>query len=66
VSGFEEMVDAPASALEDFEGSGAVWAHGERWNALSAVPVIKGEALRVTKMEGLTLHVEPVAPRTNN
>lgn len=59
VSGNEEMVAAPATALEDFDGRGAVWAHGERWGAVSTAPVRKGQALRVTRVDGLVLHVEP-------
>ena len=59
VSGGEELVGLTASALEDFERDGAVWAHGERWRAHSAKPVRKGQALRVTGMVGLVLHVEP-------
>jgi len=60
VSGAEEMTDVAASALEDFDRQGAVWAHGERWNAESAQPVRKGQSLRISRVDGLLLHVEPV------
>lgn len=60
VSGSEEMTHMTASALEDFETNGGVWVHGERWQARSAAPVKKGQSLRVTKVDGLLLHVEPV------
>ncbi len=60
VSGREQMVGATARAVQDFIGEGMVRSHGELWRAYSDRPVQKGEALRVTRMDGLTLHVEPV------
>jgi membrane-bound serine protease (ClpP class) len=59
VSGVEEMLTETARALEDFERAGAVWVHGERWHAVSSAPVSKGQAVRVTAIDGLTLRVEP-------
>jgi membrane-bound serine protease (ClpP class) len=53
----EAMVGARAEALEDFAGAGAVWAFGERWRAVSETPVQKGDKLRVTAVDGLTLTV---------
>ncbi len=60
VSGHEQMAEMTAEALDDFDGEGIVWAHGERWRARSSAPVKKGQLLRVTHVEGLVLHVEPV------
>ncbi|HLF12464.1 MAG TPA: nodulation protein NfeD, partial [Gammaproteobacteria bacterium] len=59
VSGVEEMTGTIATALEDFDRDGAVWAHGERWNARTRRPVREGDELRVIRVEGLVLHVEP-------
>ena len=59
VSGIEEMEQMTAKALEDFTVEGQVWAHGERWLARSSVPITKDQLLRVTRIEGLVLHVEP-------
>jgi membrane-bound serine protease (ClpP class) len=59
VSGREEMVGAPAIAAEDFERSGQVKVHGELWAARSRAPIRRGQALRVTRIHGLVLDVEP-------
>lgn len=56
-TGPESMIGARAEALEDFAERGAVWAFGERWNAVTDVPVHKGDPLRVTAVDGLTLTV---------
>lgn len=60
VSGAEEMSQTIAEAIGDFDLEGPVWVHGERWRARSTAPVRKGQKLRVTRMEGLLLHVEPI------
>ena len=59
VSGSEEMAAARARALEDFNQDGQVWVHGERWRARTSKPITKNQSLRVTRVEGLLLHVEP-------
>lgn len=61
VAGREELIGATAVALEDFDGSGYVFAHGERWRAQSRQPVRSGEAVTVTGVQGLTLEVAPAA-----
>lgn len=57
VSGREEMIGAPGEALEDFAREGWARVHGERWKVRSGVPVRRGERLRVTAIDGLTLEV---------
>jgi len=59
VSGMEEMRGMLAEALEDFDGRGQVWVHGERWTAQCAGAVSKGQRLRVRQVNGLVLQVEP-------
>jgi membrane-bound serine protease (ClpP class) len=61
VSGREEMVGGKGIVLDDFEGSGRIRIHGEVWNAHSKVPLHQGQQVRVIMMDGLILHVEPVA-----
>ncbi len=59
VSGIEEMTRQEAVALEDFEQFGSVLAHGERWQAQTNAPIKKGQRLKVVKVDGLHLQVEP-------
>ena len=59
VSGIEEMTGAPGRALESFDQEGQIWVHGERWLARSSEPIAKNQNLRVIKIEGLLLYVEP-------
>jgi membrane-bound serine protease (ClpP class) len=57
VTGREAMIGAHAEAMEDFDETGQVWVHGERWHAVSDRPVHKGDKLRVTAIDGLLLSV---------
>ena len=62
VTGASGMVGQIAEALEPISGDGGEgWAHvvGERWRVRSAVPLRIGERVRVTRVDGLTLDVEP-------
>ena len=59
VSGREHMIGAGGEALEDFDGEGWARVRGETWRVrASGGPVRRGERLRVTAMQGLTLTVE--------
>jgi membrane-bound serine protease (ClpP class) len=60
VTGREELLQSIGTVLEDFEGMGRVHIHGEDWGARSRVRVRRGQKVRVTAVEGLTLHVEPL------
>jgi membrane-bound serine protease (ClpP class) len=64
VSGAEEMLGASGIAHEDFSGPGHVLVHGEIWQAESEQPLNKGQTVRVTARDGLTLHVEPTQQTT--
>ncbi|MDH3811750.1 MAG: nodulation protein NfeD [Gammaproteobacteria bacterium] len=61
VSGRESIVGGTATAMEDFANTGMVWLEGEAWQARSRNPVTKDEQLIVTRLDGLTLDVEPAA-----
>jgi membrane-bound serine protease (ClpP class) len=60
VSGMEEMVGIQGEVLDDFDGSGRIRAHGESWRAYSDAPLRRGQKVRITRLEGLTLVVEPI------
>jgi membrane-bound serine protease (ClpP class) len=62
VTGAEGMVGGEATALEDFETTGRVFAFGEAWRAHSARPVSKGDLLEVRAVDGLTLEVAGQEP----
>jgi membrane-bound serine protease (ClpP class) len=59
VSGAEGLLRERAEAVEDFDRQGRVRVHGEIWTATSAGPVREGQRLRIKKVHGLALEVEP-------
>jgi len=59
VSGQEELVGAIGIAVEGFKETGLIKIHGERWKASSITPIKKGDEVIVTKVDGLTLLVDP-------
>jgi len=62
VSGREDLVGASGEVVEDFTGDGWVRVRSETWRALSAVPLSRGQRVRVTRIDGLTLDVVPEQP----
>lgn len=60
VTGAEQLLSATAVATADFTGHGTVRVHSELWNAVTSKPVHAGDRLRILRVEGLTLHVEPL------
>ncbi|WJW76413.1 nodulation protein NfeD [Thiohalobacter sp. IOR34] len=64
VTGQEEMVGSVAEVLEDFDERGRVRAHSELWQARTSTPLRKGQRVRITGMDGLTLWVVPEPKRT--
>lgn len=61
VMGSDTLVDQIAEARTALSPSGTVFLQGEYWNAESEVPVDKGARVRVKSVEGLKLHVSPLA-----
>lgn len=59
VSGREEMLNSVGEATTTFDGEGRVRIHSEDWAARSSSRILRGQRVRVTGMEGLTLLVEP-------
>ncbi len=58
-TGPEAMLDEPAVALTDLNPDGEVRIYGEDWHAVAeAPPIPKGTTVRVTRIDGFTLHVQ--------
>ena len=58
VSGREELAGESGEVLADFTGEGWARVHGETWRVRSASPLTRGQRVRVTHIDGLTLDVE--------
>jgi len=58
-TGTQAMIGAAAEVVEDFVGTGRVRYGGELWNARCDVPLRAGQDVRIAKVEGLWLEVEP-------
>jgi membrane-bound serine protease (ClpP class) len=59
-SGSEEMIGMTGTVLEDTDGAhGAAQIHGETWRIRCAQPLARGQKVKVVRMEGLVLEVQP-------
>ena len=60
-AGKEEMIGKTGIAISSFRtgSSGMIRVSGELWNAVSIQDIAEGMPVRVLKVEGLKLHVEP-------
>jgi membrane-bound serine protease (ClpP class) len=64
LTGWEEMIGAVGEVRVPLDPVGQVFVHGALWRARAeegVAPVPAGSRVRVRKVDGLTLHVEPVA-----
>jgi membrane-bound serine protease (ClpP class) len=59
VSGTQGMLGERAEVIGGFDSKGTVRYGGELWNARSSLPLQAGQAVRIAKVEGLTVWVEP-------
>lgn len=63
-AGLENMVGTQAVATTELNPDGHVRAHGETWTAQSTGPrIVPGEPVRIVRVKGLRLFVEPVPGR---
>jgi membrane-bound serine protease (ClpP class) len=60
VTGVQTMLGANAEVIDGFEEKGLVRYSGELWKACTREPLRPGQVVRITRVEGLTLWVEPV------
>ncbi len=61
-TGDEGMIGEIGEATTDLAPEGFVFVHGETWRARSAVPVAKGQKVRIVRVQGLSIEVEPHNP----
>ncbi len=59
-TGTQGLIGWIGEAATDLNPQGFVFIHGENWMARSATPIPGGAKVRVVRVEGLTLEVEPV------
>ncbi len=59
VSGTQGMIGGRAQAVESFADKGTVKFGNEIWNARTRAPVSAGQPVRILKVDGLVLWVEP-------
>jgi membrane-bound serine protease (ClpP class) len=65
VSGRDEMIGAPGTVTIVTPAGAWAQVHGETWRVVANRPLAKGDRIRVTAIEGLTLQVESVDPNNN-
>jgi membrane-bound serine protease (ClpP class) len=58
-TGREQLVGELGEVTEPIEGRGMVRVHGELWGATSRSRIPRGASVRVRRVDGLTLEVEP-------
>ena len=59
VTGAQGMIGAHAEAIDGFAEKGTVQYGAEIWNARTQAPVRAGQPVRIVKVDGLELWVEP-------
>ena len=59
-AGAEALVGAVGEVTELIDGKGMVFVAGELWRAAAGEKIPRGARVRVTRVEGLTVHVEAV------
>ncbi len=59
ITGAQGMIGARAEAIDSFSDNGTVQYGGEIWKARTQAPVRAGQPVRILKVDGLVLWVEP-------
>jgi len=64
-TGSEEMIGSVGRVLEDFEGEGRIFVHGETWRCHTTHRFRAGDSARVVSRDGLLLEVDPYKSEEN-
>ena len=59
VTGTDQLLGEPAYAIADFDNTGMVRVRGELWQAVTRAPIRAGQQVRIVKVRGLMLDIEP-------
>ncbi len=66
-TGREGLIGEVGTALEHFNnGRGQVLVHGEIWSAFGDKTIRKGDTVVITRMNGLTIYVQPQQPEADH
>jgi membrane-bound serine protease (ClpP class) len=60
ITGEQGMIGEEGTAKTDIHTDGKVLVHGEYWNASSDRPIPAGARVRVVRVQGLKIEVEPI------
>jgi len=60
-TGIEGLIGEIGTAQTPLSPDGKIFIHGEIWNAHASAPVASGDHVRVRRVDGLKLEVEPVS-----
>lgn len=66
ITGAEDLVGSIGEVIAWERGRGRIRLHGEVWSAQGAASVSKGDKVRVVRLNGLTLEVEPSTQGAHN
>jgi membrane-bound serine protease (ClpP class) len=65
VTGEQGLIGESGVTRTPLTPAGKVFVHGELWNAVASVDVPEGERVVIRRVDGLVLHVDPVAVATS-
>src|SRR5712691_9146689 len=60
ITGEEGMIGEEGTAKTNIHNNGKVFVHGEYWNASSNRPIPAGARVRVVRVQGMKIEVEPI------
>jgi len=65
-TGSEGMIGRIGSAKTNLTPKGQIFVQGEIWDAVSSAPVTEGQSVQITRIDGLTVYVNPLESRNES